>query len=1078
MARSRFRRVLLTLLSAVLVVPLLSAADGAGAAPPAGLRVGELRTEYSVNPLGLDTARPRLSWLMESPERAVAQRAYQIRVASSPERLADGEADVWDSGKVDSDRSVNVRYAGPALRSGTRYFWAVRVWDTGGDASPWSPAAWWETGLLAPSDWEAEWIGAPKPPQPPTFDDARWIWYPEGSPAQQAPAATRYFRRTVTVPADRTLDRAELLITADDQYVLYVNGAEAARSSGQRDAWRQAAVVDVTDRLTAGANTVAVAATNTGGPGSWIAKLRLRYADGGTSELVTDAAWKTAQQAPAGWQARDFDDSSWVAAMEVAAYGSGPWGSQVFIAVPPPPSPLLRTDFGVAKPVRAARVHVSGLGNYELRINGSRVGDRVLAPDRNDYRKRVPYNSYDVTGLLRAGSNAIGAELGRGWYALKQPNVWRWHQAPWIDEPKLRLQLDLTYADGSTGRVVTGTDWRVTDGPTRSDSVYGGETYDARHEKPGWDRPGYDDGAWQDAVSVPAPAGRMDAEITDPIRVVDTVTPTGVTSPKAGVHVVDMGRVMAGWAKLTVSGAAGTKVTLRYGEKLNSDGTVQYANGLVTGRHQTDEYVLRGGGTETWEPKFSYKGFRYVQVEGAAEPPGITGRLVHSDVANAGDFDSDNPLYGKFHTAMRRTILNNLHGIPTDTPMYEKNGWTGDAQVGAPSMTYNFDMARFFTEWLDDIQDSQVASGQIPVIVPSPGWGYNELAPAPEWTAVYPIVLWQMYLRYGDQQVLDDHYAALSRYVDWEIGRLDNGIARTALGDWASPGYSVPPEDTRLSASVYVHRSLTLTADIADVLGRTGDADRYRGVAGQVRQRLNEVFLDRDAGHYKTAKDPHYRQANNLLPLAFGMVPDEHRGSVVDSLVRDIRARGVHLNTGALATSVLLPMLSRYGHHDLAHALANQTTYPSWGYWFANGADTMWEFWDLGARSRDHYFLGTIDEWFYSDLAGINPVGPGYRETLVRPRIGGGLDTARGKVATPYGEIEVEWETEGDRVVLEVTVPANTTAEVHVPASDPGSVTEGGRPAGAATGVRFLRAGDGVAVYQVGSGRYRFAATV
>ena len=1074
------RRLLLTLLSAVLLVPLLSGADGAGAAPPGGLRVAELRTEYAVNPIGLDTARPRLSWVLESSERAESQKAYQVRIATSRDRLVDdGEADVWDSGVVASHRSVNVRYDGPALKSGTRYFWAVRVWDADGDASPWSDPAWWATALLAQSDWQAEWIGAPRPeqPQPPTFSGTRWIWYPEGSPAQDAPAATRYFRRAVSVPADRTLAKAELLITADDQYVLYVNGAEAGRSSGQPDAWRQAAVVDVTKLLDSGANTFAVAATNSGGPASWIAKLRLQYADGGTAETVTDASWKTSREGPSGWQQPGYDDSAWIAAMDVAGYGDGPWGTGVQIpSAPPPPSPLLRTDFDVAKTVRAALVHVSGLGNYELRINGARVGDRVLAPGRNDYRKRVPYDTYDVTGLLRAGPNAIGAELGRGWYGLKQPNAWRWDQAPWIDEPKLRLQLELTYDDGSTGQVVTGTDWRVAEGPTRSDSVYGGETYDANYEKPGWDRPGYDDSTWQSAVSAAAPAGRMSAETTDPIRVVESITPTSVTSPKGGIHVVDMGRVMAGWARLSVSGPAGTKVTLRYGEKLNGDGTVQYGNGLVTGRHQTDEYVLRGDGTEVWEPKFSYKGFRYVQVEGLAEPPTVVGRLVHSDVANAGDFHSDNPLYGKIHAAMRRTVLNNLHGIPTDTPMYEKNGWTGDAQVGTPSMTYNFDMARFFTEWLDDIRDSQVDSGQIPVIVPSPGWGYNELAPAPEWTAVYPIVLWQMYSRYGDQQVLGDHFAALAKYVDWEIGRLDDGIARTALGDWASPGYDVPPEDTRLSASVYVYRSLTLTADIAAVLGRTADAERYRGVADRVRTRLNEVFLDRDAGHYRTAKDPSYRQANNLLPLAFGMVPQEYRTSVMDSVVSDIRARGVHLNTGALATSVLLPMLSAYGHHDLAQELANQTTYPSWGYWFANGADTMWEFWDLGARSRDHYFLGTIDEWFYEDLAGINPQGPGYREILIRPRIGGGLDEAMGKIQTGYGEIEVEWEAMGDRVKLEVTVPVNTTALVHVPTSDPSSVTEGGAAADDAQGVRFLRAGDGVAVYQVGSGKYTFEA--
>jgi alpha-L-rhamnosidase len=542
-----------------------------------------------------------------------------------------------------------------------------------------------------------------------------------------------------------------------------------------------------------------------------------------------------------------------------------------------------------------------------------------------------------------------------------------------------------------------------------------------------------------------------------------------------------MGRTMAGWARLRTSGAAGTKLTLRYGEKLNGDGTVQFGNGLVTGRHQTDEYILSGEGTETWEPRFSYKGFRYVQVEGLpAEPTSetIKGRLVHSDVPSVGDFASSNDLYGTFHDAMRRTILNNLHGVPTDTPMYEKNGWTGDAQLGAPAMMDNFDLAQFFTEWLADIRDSQVASGQIPVIVPSPGWGYTELAPSPEWTVVYPVLLWEMYRRYADERILDEHYESLKRYTEWEISRLDDGIARTALGDWLPPGFAggIPPEDTRLTATAYVHRTLELTSRIAGVVGRDADAARYADTAGHVRERFNEVFLNEEEGFYETDRDPGYRQTSNAIPLAFGLVPSEQEQAVADSLAEDIESRDDHLNTGALGTSVLLRALTDHGYADLAHAVANQRTYPSWGFWFENGADTMWEYWGLESRSLDHYFFGTIDEWLYEDVAGLMPDadGPGYARFVVKPHPAGGLTDAEAQNSSIRGRVAARWHAEGGRFALALTVPANSTATAYVPADDAASVTESGVPADEAEGVELVRVEEGYAVFEVGSGRYRF----
>ncbi|QYJ14959.1 Alpha-L-rhamnosidase [Rubrobacter xylanophilus DSM 9941] len=1067
----------LALVALVVVLPRAGVSEEGGAV--GSVRVTGLKSEYVRNPVGIDTERPRFSWRLESGRRGVAQSAYQLLVSSDKSKLAAGIGDVWDSGKVASSRSVNVAYGGGELESGVRYYWKVRVWDEEGGVSGWSRPAFFEMGLLDPSDWRAQWIGLEQDSQEElNFEGVRWIWYPEeGNPAYDAPEGTRYFRCSFELPSGRRLSSARMLITADDGYVLYVNGERLDASPEAPESWREARIVDLAGALQEGPNTLAVAATNRPGPSinpaGLIARLRVEFESGEPLVVETSGDWKANDTEQPGWQEPGFDDSGWVSAREIATYGDPPWGTGAQPPAPERPAPLLRKEFRVEKPVERARVYVSGLAYYELRLNGNKVGDRVLDPGFTDYDDSVLYATYDVTRRIREGENAIGVELGRGFYGMLTPNVWRWHTPPWHDDPKLLLQLEITYRDGTTHRVVSDGSWRATEGPTRSDSLYAGETYDARQEKPGWDRPSYDGSGWEPAELVELPRGRLVAQNMDPIKVVETVEPVNITEPRPGLYVFDMGRTMAGWARLSVAGPAGTEVSMVYGEKLNPDGTVQAENGLVQGgRFQRDEYILKGERIETWEPKFSYKGFRYVQVEGLPEPPTrktLQGRLVHTAVESIGEFSSSNQLYNTFHRAMRRTILNNLHSIPTDTPMYEKNGWTGDAQLGAPSMIYNFDMATFFTKWLGDMRDSQIENGQLPVIIPSGGWGYNELAPSPEWTAVYPIVAWEMYQNYGDRRVLETHYGPMSRYVDWEIDRLQDGIASTALGDWLPPGYpgGIPPEDTRLTATAYVYWELVLMSEIAGVLGRDEDARRYAEISDYVRSRFNETFLNEEEGHYETSRDPGYRQTSNAIPLAFGMVPEEYEARVAESLAEDIRARGNHLNTGALGTRVLLPVLTEHGYKELAHAVANQSTYPSWGFWFENGADTMWEYWGLDSRSRDHYFFGTIDQWFYKYLAGIRPAAPGYERVRIQPETDV-LRSVRASVETVRGTVSSSWTRAAGLLRLTVRIPANATGEVCVPAEGREQVEV------VPDGARFVRVEDGCALFEVGSGSYGF----
>ncbi|MEV7085170.1 family 78 glycoside hydrolase catalytic domain [Streptomyces sp. NPDC093085] len=1053
------------------------APGAAGGGGGAGLRIVSTTVEYADHVLGTDVAAPLLSWVLDGG-RGARQSGYQIRAATGPRALSAGRRLLWDTGRVASDRTVAVAYAGPALPPRTRCHWQVRVWDAEGRASAWSEPRWWETAL-GTEPWQARWIGADQPPAPPGFDGAAWIWTADAS-TEGAPLGSRWFRAALELPAAGDIARATLLATADDDFTLHLNGRQVIGIPEEVDAWRTGRTADVTAALrtaaTDGAPAVlAAVATNRGSaavnPAGLLVRLLVETADGATRHLVTGAGWRVTGREEPGWEQTEFDDSGWQQATVLAPYGQGPWGSGVAVAVPEAPAPLLRRAFTLAKPVTRARLYISGLAYYVAELNGTRVGTQVLDPGFTDYDETVLYAVHDVTALLRRGANAIGVTLGRGFYGMTTPNVWNWHRPPWHGEPRLLCRLEADHPDGSRTTVVSDTDWRLTEGPTLTNSLYAGETYDARRAPAGWTTPGFDDSGWRHPAEQPAPRGTLRAQPHDPIEITATHTPVAVTEWRPGVYVVDMGRTTAGWTRLSVRAPAGTVVSLVHGEKLKEDGSVHAETGHVPGRFQRDEYICAGGGaTEVWEPSFSYKGFRYVQVSGlptAPRPGDVVARTVHTPVAEVSGFACSEPFYEQLDRAMRRTLLNNLHGIPTDTPMYEKNGWTGDAQLGAPVLEYAFGVHRFLTKWLDDLADSQNPDGQLPVIVPSGGWGYGDLGPSPEWTTVYPFLVREMYRIYGDERVARDHWTTLTRYLDWELARLVDGLAVTALGDYLPPGYGGnPPEDTRLTATAYLHRALTHTAELGDLIGHPGTAARYRSAANGLKDALNAAFLGPD-GHYRTAKDPGYRQTSNALPLAFGLVPGGARATVVESLVRDIAARGTHLNTGALGTSVLLRVLCAHGHPEVAHALATQRTYPSWGYWFDNGADTMWEMWPADSRSRDHYFQGTVVQWLHENVAGLRPGDAGYRTFTVRPDGRTGVTWARTWIRTVRGEASVAWSAIDGALRLSVRVPVGATAEIHVPADGPGQVTA----PGAAT---YARTEPGFVVYHAGHGDWEF----
>lgn len=1061
-----------------------------------GVWLSDPLVEKKTSPLGIDVDRPRFSWTIESNRRGVRQESYRVRVSTRGAR----PRVVWDSGVVPSRESANVEYAGPPLRAATEYGWRVDVVTTHGSGATTSG---FRTGLYTEGDWAgAQWIGNRRRPAQVTdltFDGAAWIWAAEG----ELPDRDRAFRLTQAAPDGATATRAEILITADDSFTLWVDGAEVGATEATENGWQSSRFYDrfYDADVTGGTTVVAVRGTNDAvSPGAVLAVVRLTWSDGTTSTLRTGSAWKAATQFPADFARPDLDDSGWEQATEIAAYGAGPWGGGVRPPSRDPlPAPLLRRELEVGLGLERATLYLAAGGYANVSLNGAPADDQVLSPGFTDYDDTVQYTAVDLTRRLRRGRNTLGIELGRGFYGMTGGNVWRWQSPPWHDEPVVRAVLHLEYAGGAVERVVTDATWRIHDGPTVFDDLYGGEAYDARRALPGWDTAGFDDGAWAAATVAPGPRGVLTGQRQQPIKVIESLPAVEVTEPEPGVYVVKFPRVIAGWVRYTVAGPAGATVRAAHGEKLTAAGRVNLSNnGGFQAGFQTDRFTLAGtsaagtsvAGTpepETWEPRFSYKGFQYIEVTGWPQdgaPPldAFTARVVHTAARETGTFDSSSEIMNRTHRAVVDTLRNNIHGIPTDTPMFEKNGWTGDAAIGAEMFLLNLDVHELFAKWLRDVHETRDAQGRPLVIAPSSGnWG--EWGVCPPWHAAYVMIPWWLYQYGGDERVLAECYDGMKAYVDLEFDRSQGGIVPDArLGDWVSPEASPAggnaPEDLRVSATAFLYSMTVFMRRSAGFLGRAADVEHFARNAATIRDAFNTTFLDHGAGHYRGTGDRGYRQTHNVLAVAFGLVPDAATTQrVVDGIVADVRAKGTRLNTGVLGTKWLLPVLTQHGYADVAYELAVQTGYPSWGYMIENGATSMWEHWSLEARSYGHYFLGTVDDWFYQHVAGIQASpDTGYRDLTIAPAVTEHLDRARASTRTPYGTVASDWRRADGVLTLTVTVPVGSTATVRVPARRPEAVTEQGRPLRRAEGVTEVSAEDGVVVVRVGSGRYSFVA--
>ena len=887
------------------------------ASPAAGLNPVALRCEYAVNPLGVDVPHPRLFWKVESPERAQKQTAYQILVASSMSRLKHDDGDLWDSGKVASDETTQIPYAGRPLKSAQEVFWKVRVWDANGRPSAWSQPAHWTMGLLADTDWQAKWITSP------------------------------------------------------------------------------------------------------------------------TTNVETL---------------------------------------------------LLRREFTVKPGLRRALANVCGLGQYELTLNGKKAGDDYLSPGWTKYDKTCLYDTRDITLLLHKGRNAAGLFLGNGMYHVVQPDTNRFTKFKGSFGPlKAIAQIRLEYMDGSVEIIRTDGQWRVAPGPITFSSIYGGEDFDARLVRPGWDKPWFEESQWESARVVNGPGGQLKgrSRAAPPLREFQVHLPVARHTLTNGDVVFDLGQNAAHVLQIRVSGPAGSRVRLIPAELLNTNGSVNQSSMGVGHRGAVwCEFTKATGGTETWSPKFFYVGCRYVQVHfiparlGETLPriKAIEGRAVHADSAPAGEFECSNPLFNRIRTFIRWAQQNNLVSILTDCPHRERLGWLEEDHLNGPALRYEFDLAQLFTKTLNDIADSQLDSGLIPTIAPEYTVFKGGFRDSLEWGSAGLIVPWQQYEFDGDLDLLRRHYDVMKKYVAYLDTTATNDIVDHGLGDWydLGPKISGLPQLTpiALTATAFYFYDNWILSQIAALLGETNDAARFENRAEQIYVAFNREFFNPTNHTYATGS-----QCANAMPLVMGLVDPTNRAAVLDAVVRDVRAHTNALTAGDVGYRYLLRALAEGGRSDVIFDLNNQSDKPGYGYQLRQGATSLTEAWNARrGASQDHFMLGQIQEWFYRDLAGIgsDPTGPGFKKIIINPQPAGDLAWVKASYDSLHGKIASDWKRAGDKFTLDVTIPANTTATVYVPAKSADDVTEGNHPAASSKGVVLLWYENGRAVFAVESGKYEF----
>ncbi len=882
-----------------------------------GVNIQNLRCEYLTNPVGIDIVNPRLSWIIESTLRGERQTAFEILVASSAEKLAKNQGDLWDSGKVESEQTSQLEYKGKPLISGVQCFWKVRIWDRNGKVADWSKPANWTMGLLDSQDWKAKWIGV------------------------NDPSLTEWARP--------------------------------------------------------------------------------RY---------------------------------------------------------------MRKSFITSKKVHRATLYATALGLYELHLNGKRVGDQLLAPEWTNYNKRVQYQTYDVNEMLHAGSNVVGAILGNGWYS----GGWqKWKQklsAIYGSEPLFLAQLEIEFTDGARQIIVTDSSWRgIVDGPLQFAGIYEGVTYDAGKEFPGWDTPIFNDSKWS-VVTTPQAGkdfkvGNLVAQRGNPIRATQQIKPVSITEPKPGVYVYAFDQNIVGWCRFKFHGRRGETVELQHGEMRNPDGTVFLGNLTVVSKHriQLDQYTFKGNQEETFEPNFTYHGFQYVEVRGLKKRPSIeslTGVIFHSDCPEVGEFTCSEPLLNRLAKNILWSQRGNYMGVPTDCPQRnERCGYTGDAQFFMRAAVYNMDVSAFFSRWLVDVcEEAQMPDGHFADHAPTFGPGDG---PNIGWSDAGIICPYEIYRTYGDTQIIREHYAAMKRNLDWLTRESKDFLftGKVGNGDWLSNEGGASKE---VIGTAYSAFDFQLMAEMADAIGEKEDATKFRDSADKITRAFSKAYINEE-GKIKESS-----QSGYALAFTMGLVPPSLKEKMAEHFTGEVSRFDWHPRTGFIGTPRLLPGLHLAGRDDDAYKILLTKTAPSWLYPVSIGATTIWERWVAwdgktpqgGMNSLNHYAFGAVGEYLYRMVGGISEATPGYQKIRIEPVIREGITWAKTSYNSIHGKIGTAWKVNGSKLELNLTIPANTTATVFVPANDLSTVSESGKSIAKADGVKFLRIENDKVVYTVESGNYHF----
>jgi len=894
--------------------------------------IENLRINTTINPLGIDDPNPKFSWVVQSQERGISQKAFEILVSNERQSIDNGIGNCWQSGNILSNATFGIKYTGKTLQSFSRYYWKVRIWNQKGEVSDWSTVSWFETAAMKSSDWKARWIS--------------------------------------------------------DQRIL-----------PQKD--------------------------------------------------------------------EDF-----------------------YIGTP---NPLLRKEINLKKEIRSARLYIAGLGYSVTYINGRRVGDHMLDMPWTQFARQVMYNTFDITLLLHKGKNAIGVMLGNGWYnpmPVKLFQRWNFRSTLTVGKPCLKAQLRIGYVDGSTETFLTDQSWKAGEGPVLKNSVYLGELYDARREQKGWNESDFDDSKWQIPSLEEGPKGQLIARYLPPVRVTRILKPIKMTEPKPGVYLFDFGQNFAGVPRLKVRGSYGTTVTMRSGEDIHADGTLNYLT-VIAGQLKAmwnsdggpgcpkdpmniNTYILKGDGEEIFTPEFTFSGFRYVEVTGFPGKPDINsvdGLRMNSDLQETGSFECSNTMFNKIQEMVKWTFLSNVFSVQSDCPAREKLGYGADLVTTAEAFSYNFDMSNFYRKVVQDFVNDVRPNGGMPEIAPNVGindMGMGGDTGSPGWQLAFPFGLKLLYDYYGDIGTVEKDYQVLKKQIDFMHSVTPDNIVQKCIGDHES----IDKKPVALSATAFYYSHVKILLEFSRLLHKNDDVNKYQKLSDEIRESFVKTFLKPGTGVFDSGT-----QAAQLIALYYNLVPDNEKNDAVNQLLLEIYGKHKgHLSTGIFATKFLFDFFRLQNCNEVSYTIANQRTFPGWGNMIAHGATTLYECWVYPDTicSQNHPMFGSISEWFYKSLLGINSRAPGFTKFEIKPQPAGDLTWAKGHYDAITGRIESEWKITGTKFYLNVTIPANTTALVYVPSLPGKQVIESFHPVGNAAEIKFKEFSKSYAVFEVQSGSYAF----